>query len=81
MRGQISQGICFPLSILSKEISVEEGKDLTELLDVKQFEPPIPFYLEEYILDTDMKSLVELSIGKSLINKEGWREGIKAHIF
>jgi RNA ligase (TIGR02306 family) len=45
LRGQISQGICFPISILPKEILIEEGKDLTELLDVKQYEPPIPFYL------------------------------------
>jgi RNA ligase (TIGR02306 family) len=45
LRGQISQGICFPLTILPQGVDIEEGKDLTEILGVKLFEPPIPFYL------------------------------------
>lgn len=45
LRGQISQGICFPTSILPGDVSIEEGKDLTEVLDVKLYEPPIPFFL------------------------------------
>jgi len=45
LRGQISQGICFPISILPNDFTIEEGKDLTEFMDVKQFEAPIPFYL------------------------------------
>lgn len=45
LRGQISQGICFPVSILPKDVEIEEGKDLTEIMGVKLFEPPIPFYL------------------------------------
>ena len=31
---------------------------------------------DDYILENDTNKLVELSIGKSLINKDGWREGI-----
>jgi RNA ligase (TIGR02306 family) len=58
--------------------------DKLSYLDFKEFKETIfrmgletvPIIKEEYILDADMKSLVELSIGKSLINKEGWREGI-----
>ena len=42
LRGQISQGICFPLSILPISIHVEEGLDLTEDLEIEKYEPPIP---------------------------------------
>ncbi len=37
---------------------------------------PVPLVKEAYILENDTNNLVELSIGKSLINKDGWREGI-----
>lgn len=47
LRGQVSQGIVFPLSVLSsitdKELPVlEEGVDLTKELNIKQYELPIP---------------------------------------
>ena len=42
LRGQISQGICFPLSILPEGIDIVEGLDVTHLLDVTKYEPPIP---------------------------------------
>ena len=32
LRGQVSQGICFPLSILPPGVPTEEGADVTELL-------------------------------------------------
>lgn len=41
LKGQISQGICFPLSILP-EGNYDEGDDITELLGVTKYEPPIP---------------------------------------
>lgn len=41
LRGQISQGICFPLSILPVGDYIE-GQDLTEILGVIKYEPPIP---------------------------------------
>ncbi len=46
LRGQISQGICFPLSILPDNIEIEEGKDVTEILGITKYEPPIPANLE-----------------------------------
>ena len=47
LRGQISQGIAFPLSILSpNNVHIEEGFDVTELLNIVKFEPPIPACLE-----------------------------------
>jgi len=42
LRGQVSQGICFPLSILPPGTSTEEGEDVTEVLGVRKWEPPLP---------------------------------------
>lgn len=45
LRGQISQGICFPLSVLPEgEYEVEQ--DVTDVLGVIKYEPPIPACLE-----------------------------------
>jgi RNA ligase (TIGR02306 family) len=52
MRGQISQGIAFPLSILPGRgkcpplpLQIEEGLDVTEALNIQKYEPPIPAQL------------------------------------
>ncbi len=42
LRGQVSQGICFPLSVLPDDVKIEEGLDVTEILKVEKYEPPIP---------------------------------------
>lgn len=42
LRGQVSQGICFPLSILPTDFSVIEGADCTEVLGITKYEPAIP---------------------------------------
>jgi RNA ligase (TIGR02306 family) len=42
LRGQVSQGICFPLSILPPGGPTEEGADVTNLLGVRKWEPPLP---------------------------------------
>ena len=42
LRGQVSQGICFPLSILPPGASTDEGIDVTEALGVAKWEPPLP---------------------------------------
>lgn len=63
LRGQISQGICFPLSILPLEVEIIEDADVTEVLGVEKFEPhsenhhtnnsksnnlnPFPYYLSK----------------------------------
>lgn len=38
LRGQVSQGICFDLSILPPGVSQEEGTDVTEVLGVKKLD-------------------------------------------
>lgn len=42
LRGQVSQGICFPLSILPCDIAAAEGNDVTESLGIRKWEPPVP---------------------------------------
>jgi RNA ligase (TIGR02306 family) len=42
LRGQVSQGICFPLSILPPGAPTDEGADVTELLAIRKWEPPLP---------------------------------------
>jgi RNA ligase (TIGR02306 family) len=42
LRGQVSQGICFSLAILPASASIEEGTDVTDLLGIVKWEPPIP---------------------------------------
>ena len=45
MKNQISQGICFPLSILPDNSVFSVGDDVTELLGIKKYEEPIPAQL------------------------------------
>lgn len=42
LRGQVSQGICFPLAILPQKRSYEVGDDVTDLLGIIKYEPPAP---------------------------------------
>jgi len=45
LRGQESAGICFPLSILGTSIdlrSIVEGLDVTEVLNIRHYEKPLP---------------------------------------
>ena len=42
LRGQISQGICLPLSILPADTLIEEDADVTEVLGITKYEMPIP---------------------------------------
>jgi RNA ligase (TIGR02306 family) len=42
LRGQVSQGICFPLTVLRPGAPTDEGADVTEWLGIRKWEPPIP---------------------------------------
>ena len=42
LRGQVSQGICFPLSILPSGGPTEDGADVTDILGIRKWEPPLP---------------------------------------
>lgn len=43
LRGQVSQGICFPLTVLPPGTPTDEGADVTAALGVLKWEPPVPF--------------------------------------
>ncbi|MBA4031075.1 MAG: RNA ligase (ATP) [Planctomyces sp.] len=42
LRGQVSQGICFPLSILPTGTPTEVGTNVTDALQIIKYEPPVP---------------------------------------
>jgi RNA ligase (TIGR02306 family) len=43
LKGQISQGICFPVTLLTdKGISVKVGDDVTEIIGIVKYEIPLP---------------------------------------
>lgn len=42
LRGQISQGICFPLSMLPQNFEIVEDQDCTLALEIEKYEAPIP---------------------------------------
>ncbi|MBN9520029.1 RNA ligase (ATP) [bacterium] len=42
LRGQVSQGICFPLSVLPDGTPADDGADVTAVLGVRKWEPPPP---------------------------------------
>lgn len=44
-RGQISQGICFPMSILPSDLVYHEGDDVTALMGITKYEAPVPVHL------------------------------------
>lgn len=42
LRGQVSQGIVFPLTVLPTDVEIVEGTDVTDILGVTKWEPAIP---------------------------------------
>ncbi len=45
MRGQVSQGLLLPMSVLPANREFEPGDDVTELLGILKYEPPVPAQL------------------------------------
>ena len=42
LRGTLSQGLLLPVSVLGEGAEVEEGDDVTALLGIVKYEPPVP---------------------------------------
>ena len=42
LKKQISQGLILPISVLPTSIEINEGLDVTEVLGIKKYEPPVP---------------------------------------
>lgn len=72
IKGIISQGICFPVSIIDKGVELDE--DLTEYFNVIKYEPPLPYDQRvlgnkpRFILDTSIERVQNLE-SKDLIDK------------
>lgn len=45
LRGQVSQGLALPCSILEPDMNHTEGRDVTEQLSITKYTPPIPAQL------------------------------------
>lgn len=59
LRGELSQGICYPVehSIVHGKSrddfsEVKEGDDVTELLGIEKYEPPVPVYMAGEIMNS-----------------------------
>lgn len=63
LRGEISQGIVGPLSLLNDKQDLTSPEDITEYLDVKKYEPPIT--------PSKHGNLVGLPMGLSVYDIEG----------
>lgn len=65
LRGEPSNGLCMPISILPKKTELVEGKDVTSIVGVKKYERPMPTnlcgkaigYLPSYLIMTDELNL------------------------
>jgi len=42
LRGKISQGLVVPTSVLPDDVSIIEGQDVTDILGIVKYDPPIP---------------------------------------
>jgi len=54
IRGELSQGVCFPLNILPPESVKEEGADVTDALGVKLADAEIPLHYRQNTRPEDM---------------------------
>lgn len=52
LRGQVSQGLVAPLSILPDNGTYMEGQDVTEILGVVKYDPPLPAELSGFAYGT-----------------------------
>lgn len=46
LRRQLSQGLAFPVSLFPEAAGLPEGSDLTDLLNVEKYEPPVPAQIQ-----------------------------------
>ena len=80
LRGQVSQGICFPLDVLGPDApAIEEGADVTEHLGVEKYDPPIPTELAGEVKgpfpgfltktdETRIQAVANVEVGQQLLN-------------
>jgi hypothetical protein len=75
LRGQVSQGLVVPIHVLPLLEMVHEGQDVTEILGIVKYEPPIPAqlagkakgYFPNFLRKTDEERCLS---GDTIINTE-----------
>jgi RNA ligase (TIGR02306 family) len=51
LKGTLSQGLAVPVTLLAETgLLVKEGEDVTEIMGIKKFEPPVPVQLDGELL-------------------------------
>lgn len=81
LRGQISQGLILPFHILPFGDTFHEGQDVTEILGIVKWEPPIPAelsgkikgYFPNFLVKTDEERIQNLEIELDSIVNSGKR--------
>ncbi len=68
LRGEFSQGILFPLSILPEGTEISEGKDVGELLAITKYEKPIQAALAGQARGNYPKQLLNISDEQNLLS-------------
>lgn len=68
LRGEFSQGILFPLSILPEGTEIVEGKDVAELLGITKYEKPIQAALAGQARGNFPKELLNISDQENILS-------------
>lgn len=68
LRGEFSQGILFPLSILPEGTEIAEGKDVAELLGITKYEKPIQAALAGQARGSFPRQLLNISDEDNLLS-------------
>lgn len=76
LRGQISQGLLIPLSIVNDFTQITEGIDVTEKLGVKKYNPPIPVQLQG-IMEGQFPSFLKRTDSKRVQSNPGLIEEMR----
>lgn len=87
LRGQVSQGLILPIHVLPLLEMVHEGQDVTEMLGVVKYEPPIPAELAgkvkglfpSFIRKTDEERIQNLASEYELYKTKN-KEGMKFYV-
>jgi len=80
LRGQVSQGLILPIHVLPLGEMVSEGQDVTEMLNIIKYEPPIPAELAGKVKGL-FPSFIRKTDEERIQNLAGEYEEMKRHTY
>jgi RNA ligase (TIGR02306 family) len=80
LRGQVSQGLILPIHILPFGEMISEGQDVTEMLNIIKYEPPIPAELAGKVKGI-FPSFIRKTDEERIQNLAGEYEKMKKHTY